>query len=222
MRPYSAGSPGQSTGGSPLGQGEPYVNLRHPERSTDLILLVDTFSAALLPRQVRAASVFAAAYLGAARPGRPRCLRRHLALGRTGHGASPARSSARCPHRDTMAPFLRLEERGNHSLAGTPLLGTSRRDQSARGPPDGERPRGHPARGVDLAIIETIGPGPVRPKSTAGDLAARLIDLERVGLRESFARRGVPVVGWHKDESLEAPLQALATWRRRARGRVAR
>ena len=78
------------------------------------------------------------------------------------------------------------------------------------------------ARGVDLAVVETIGHRPARPMSAAGDLAARLIELERVGMRDNFARRGVPVVGWHDEEPLEAPLHALAAWRRRARGRVAK
>jgi uncharacterized protein (DUF58 family) len=78
------------------------------------------------------------------------------------------------------------------------------------------------AKGVDLGVIETIGRRPSKTRSPAGSLAARLIELERVGMRDNFARRGVPVVGWHDGESLEAPLQALAAWRRRARGRVAR
>jgi hypothetical protein len=78
------------------------------------------------------------------------------------------------------------------------------------------------ARGVDLAVIETVGRRRDRPVSAAGNLAGRLIELERVEVRDNFGRRGVPVVGWHDNESLEAPLSALATWRRRARGRVAR
>jgi hypothetical protein len=78
------------------------------------------------------------------------------------------------------------------------------------------------ARGIDLAVVETIGCRPGGAMSAAGVLAARLIELERAEMRDNFGRRGVPIVGWHDDESLEAPLAALATWRRRARRRVAR
>ena len=222
VRPYSAGSPGQLNWRVTARQGEPYVNLRHPERSTDLILLVDTFSAALLPRQVRAASGLAAAYLA-----------RHdrvglVAFGGILHWVEPAMGRAQL---DRLRAALTATQ-WHHSYAWKSAETIPSRALPSSGlvvaisPLEDHRMvnalAAIRARGVDLAIIETIGPGPVRPKSTAGDLAARLIDLERVGLRESFARRGVPVVGWHKDESLEAPLQALATWRRRARGRVAR
>jgi uncharacterized protein (DUF58 family) len=77
------------------------------------------------------------------------------------------------------------------------------------------------ARGVDLAVIETVG-DPAKPRTKAGDLAARVINLERVGMRENFRRRGVPVISWREDESLEIPLHALAAWRRRARRKASR
>ena len=63
VRSYSPGTPGRLNWRVTARRGEPYVTLRHPERSTDLILLVDTFSAAGLARQVRAAAGLAAAYL---------------------------------------------------------------------------------------------------------------------------------------------------------------
>ena len=63
VRPYSTGASGRFNWRVTARRGEPYVTLHHPERSTDLILLLDTFSAAALPRQVRAAAGLAAAYL---------------------------------------------------------------------------------------------------------------------------------------------------------------
>ena len=49
VRQYSPGSPGRINWRATARRGEPYVNLRHPERSTDVILLVDSFSAACSP-----------------------------------------------------------------------------------------------------------------------------------------------------------------------------
>ena len=39
-------------------------------------------------------------------------------------------------------------------------------------------------------------------------------------MRDGFGRRGVPIVAWRDGDSLEAPLAALAVWRRQARGRA--
>ena len=78
------------------------------------------------------------------------------------------------------------------------------------------------ARGVDLAVIETIGPPPAGGLTASSRLALRLTELERVETRGNFARRGVPVVAWREGESLESALGALVAWRRRARGRVLR
>jgi hypothetical protein len=78
------------------------------------------------------------------------------------------------------------------------------------------------ARGVDLAVIETIGSPPARALSAASHLAVRMIGLERIETRDNLSRRGVPVIAWHEGESLEAALGALVIWRRRARGRVVR
>jgi hypothetical protein len=78
------------------------------------------------------------------------------------------------------------------------------------------------SRGVDLAVIETAIPATRHPMSLARDTAARILELERVGMRDNFQRRGVPVIAWSDGEPLEVPLHALAIWRRRVRGRVAR
>ena len=78
------------------------------------------------------------------------------------------------------------------------------------------------ARGVDLAVIETIATAATQPASPAGEIARRIIELERSQVRDHFAHRGVPIVAWREGESLEVPLNALAIWRRRAHMRVSR
>ena len=42
------------------------------------------------------------------------------------------------------------------------------------------------ARGVDLAVLETIGAPPAKALSAAGNLALRLIELERIEIRGNF------------------------------------
>jgi uncharacterized protein (DUF58 family) len=222
VRPYSTGTSGRLNWQVTARHGEPYVNLRHPERSTDLILLVDTFSAGALARQVRAASGLAAAYLA-----------RHdrvglVAFGGVLHWVEPAMGRAQL---ERLVAALTATQ-WHHSYAWKSAETIPSRTLPSTGlviaisPLEDARMLNAlatiRARGVDLAVVETIGRRPARPMSAAGDLAARLIELERVGMRDNFARRGVPVVGWHDKEPLEAPLHALAAWRRRARGRVAK
>jgi hypothetical protein len=77
------------------------------------------------------------------------------------------------------------------------------------------------ARGVDLSVIETVAPR-TSSLSEAGEIAARLIELERAEVRANLTRRGVPVVAWHDGEPVEVALGALFTWRRRARRRPGR
>jgi uncharacterized protein (DUF58 family) len=222
VRAYSAGTPGRINWRVTARRGEPYVNLRHPERSTDVILLVDTFAAGVLPRQVRAAAGLAATYLG-----------RHdrvglVAFGGVLHWVEPAMGQAQL---ERIVAALTTTQ-WHHSYAWKSAEGIPSRTLPATALvvaitalEDARMLRALAtirARGVDLAVIETMGPRQTRPMSPAGEIASRLIELERVEMRDNFARRGVPVVSWRDDESLEAPLGALATWRRRARGRVAR
>jgi uncharacterized protein (DUF58 family) len=222
VRPYSPGGPGRLNWRVTARLGEPYVNLRHPERSTDVILLVDTFSAAALPRQVRAASGLAATYLG-----------RHdrvglVAFGGVLHWVEPAMGQVQLQR---LVAALAATQ-WHHSYAWKSAEAIPSRTLPETGlvvaisPLDDRRMLNTlatiRAKGVDLAVIETIAPPPRSPLSTAGEIATRLIELERAEMRNSLSRRGVPVVAWRDGESLEVPIGALATWRRRARGRRSR
>jgi len=220
VRAYAPGAPGKLNWRATMRRGEPYVNLRHPERSTDLILLVDTFSAAALPRQVRAATGLAVAYLA-----------RHDRVGLVAFGGvlrwvEPAMGRAQV---ERIVAALTLTE-WHHSYAWKSAETIPSRTLPATGLVLAISPLEDPrmvialatirARGVDLAVIETAGHGPP-PPSAAGKVAARIIELERTDMRDNFVRRGVPVVSWRDGESLEMPLAALAAWRRRARRHAA-
>ncbi len=220
VRVYAPGAPGRLNWRATMRRGEPYVNLRHPERSTDLIVLVDTFSAAALPRQVRAATGLAAAYLA-----------RHDRVGLVAFGGvlqwvEPAMGRAQV---ERLVAALTMTQ-WHHSYAWKSAETIPSRTLPATGLVIAISPLEDPrmvsalatirARGVDLAVIETTGHS-TAPPSEAGDVAARIIELERADMRDNFVRRGVPVVGWRDGESLEMPLVALAAWRRRARRRAA-
>jgi uncharacterized protein (DUF58 family) len=222
VRPYIAGSPGRINWRVTARRSAPYVNLRHPERSTDLILLVDTFSAALLPRQVRAAAGVAAAALA-----------RHDRVGLVGfggvlHWVNPGMGQIQL---ERIVAALSATQ-WHHSYAWKSAETIPSRTLPPTGLVIAISPLDDPrmltalatirARGVDLAVIETIGSPPARALSAASHLAVRMIGLERIETRDNLSRRGVPVIAWHEGESLEAALGALVIWRRRARGRVVR
>jgi uncharacterized protein (DUF58 family) len=221
VRPYAPGAPGKLNWRATMRRGEPYVNVRHPERSTDLIVLVDTFSAAALPRQVRAATGLAVAYLA-----------RHDRVGLVAFGGvlqwvEPAMGRAQV---ERLVAALTLTE-WHHSYAWKSAETIPSRTLPATGLVVAISPLEDPrmlgalaairARGVDLAVIETAGHNRTAA-SGAGRTAARIIELERADMRANFVRRGVPVVAWRDGESLEVPLAALAAWRRRARRPAAR
>ncbi len=221
IRQYSPGSPGRINWRATARRGEPYVNLRHPERSTDVILLVDSFSAACLPRQVRAAAGLAGAYLG-----------RHDRVGLVAFGGvlnwvEPAMGQAQL---ERLVAALTATQ-WHHSYAWKSAEVIPSRVLPANGlvlaisPLDDRRMLNAlaaiRARGVDLSVIETVAPR-TSSLSEAGEIAARLIELERAEVRANLTRRGVPVVAWHDGEPVEVALGALFTWRRRARRRPGR
>jgi uncharacterized protein (DUF58 family) len=72
-------------------------------------------------------------------------------------------------------------------------------------------------RGFDLAVVE-IPPFPyLEVEGEEAELAARLLLLERDLLRSLLRGRGIAVVEWSEDGSLEATIRAMEEFRRRAR-----
>jgi uncharacterized protein (DUF58 family) len=222
VRPYTPGSPGRINWRVTARRSALYVNLRHPERSTDLIILVDTFSASLLARQVRAAAGLAAAALA-----------RHERVGLVGFGGvlrwvEPGMGQVQL---ERLIAALTATQ-WHHSYAWKSVETIPARALPPTGLVVAISPLDDPrmltalasvrARGVDLAVIETVGASAARTLSAAGQLATRLAALEHNETRENLSRRGIPVIAWREGESLERALGALVSWRRRARGRVVR
>ena len=205
-------------------RGELVVNELHPERNTDVILFLDTFSEARRPGlgtldlTVRAAAALAARYL-----------ERKDRVGVVGFGGVlnwllPATGVVQLYR--IVDSLLDTEIVLNYAwkdidviprrtlppkalvLALTPLLD----DRAVNALLDLR------ARGFDVAIVD-VSPIPFAQAGPhpADELAHRLWKHRRAALRYRFERVGVPVVEWREDEPLAAPLEEVAAYRRHAR-----
>jgi uncharacterized protein (DUF58 family) len=205
-------------------RGELVVNEMHPERNTDVILFVDSFSEAredaegTLDLTVRAAAALAERYLA-----------RKDRVGIVGFGGVlnwllPA--SGVVQHYRIVDALLDTEVVLNYAwkdidvipqrtlppkalvLGLTPLLD----DRAVHALLDLR------ARRFDVAIVEV---SPVAFVPAGADAAARLAyrvwTMKRAALRGHFEAAGVPVVEWHPDEPLAAPLEEVSAFRRHAR-----
>jgi uncharacterized protein (DUF58 family) len=200
-----------------------WVNDRHPERNSDVVLLVDTLAgprqgvAGVLDVAVKAAAAIAAAYLD-----------RHDRVGLVSFG-EPVRwieagmgDVQRYRILDTLMDShvrRQLLWRGVRVVPPralppqalviglTPLL--DQRVVDAFGELRG--------RGFDLTIIE-IAPEPFLspPDTQPTRVARRIWRLEREATRMRFARHGIPLVRWEQGPLQEA-LAAVERLRRRAR-----
>ena len=206
------------------GGGELVVNERHPERNADVLLFLDSFVDArrdgrsTLDLAVRATASLATRYLerrdrvglvsfgGMLRwlaPGMGLAQRYRIvdALLETEVVFNYAWKDASTIPARTLPPQALV-------LAVTPLL-----DERSVGALLDLRARGH-----DLAIVE-VSP---EPFADAGEheldrLAHRLWLLHRRELRARYEAVGVPVARWGDEQSLEAALEGVRTFRRHAR-----
>jgi uncharacterized protein (DUF58 family) len=194
------------------------VNLQHPERSTDVVLLTDTFSESEIPNVVSVAISLAESYS-----------KRHDRLGLVSFGGvldwvEPGTGPA---HLERVRGALlasevffsyawktadiiprRLFPVGCLVLAISPLgderfIGTLASLRS---------------RGIDLAVVELSPPalGHRRPggRVTPVTLAARVVTLEREHVRRRFWAWGVPVVPISAPEEISGALAEIAAFRR--------
>jgi uncharacterized protein (DUF58 family) len=202
----------------------PYVNVQHPEQSTEVVLFLDTFAeaehadAGTLDAAVHAAAALASAYLAR---------RDRVALVSFGGtldwltGSAGTRqlyrivdaliaSDVRLSYawKDVTHLPRRLLPARALVVALTPLL-------DARGIGALLDLR---ARGYDLAVVE-ISPLAHTPADEAAQrLPLRLWRLQREALRASFETLGVPVARWEQPHSsLELAIEEVMTFRRRAR-----
>jgi uncharacterized protein (DUF58 family) len=206
-------------------RGVPWVNERHPERTTDVVLFLDSFvdvpgeRASTLDLAVGAAASLAAAYLRQRdrvglvgfggfvqwlQPGSGQVALYRLldALMETQVFATVAWKGIRHLPPRTLPPKALI-------VALTPLLD----ERAATALFD------LLARGYDLAVVE-VSPLAGAPGPAGGGwepLARRLWALERETLRHRYQRLGAAVVEWTEDAHLQQVLLEIEACRRHAR-----
>ena len=205
-------------------RGDLVVNERHPERNTDVVLFLDSFTdvradgRSTLDDAVRATATLASRYLERRdrvgliafggilrwlRPGMGHWQRVMLIETLLETGVEPTYT-----WREVSGIPARILPPKALVFAITPLVDS--RFVSAV-----EDLRG---RGFDLVVLEVDPVGLVEPgTSEIARLAYRLWILERETLRARLEGLGVGVARWGEDVSLEAALQGVRTYRRNAR-----
>jgi uncharacterized protein (DUF58 family) len=205
-------------------RGEPWVNETHPERSTDVVIFLDTFAEArregesTLDLAVHAAASLAVHYM------REKDRVGLVAFGgvlnwltvtsgttqlyRIVDSLLDAEILLSYAWKDLdVIPPRTLPPRAL-VFAFSPLL-----DERAIGALLDLR-----ARGFDLAVIE-LSPYSFVPEgdSEFGQLAYRLWRLQRDALRTKYASLGVPIVEWREGVPMEAVVEEVRAFRRHAR-----
>lgn len=205
-------------------RGSLYVTDKHPEHTSDVVLLLDTFAEArdgadgTLDAAVRAAASLARAHLGR---------RDRVALvdfGGTLHWLEPGLGTTQLyriidallasqiafsyPWRAVTSIPRRVLPSGALLLAITPLL-----DERSVQLVTELR-----TRGADLVVVEVSPLGHTRPApTTAGALAYRLWRLQREALRTRLQGLGIAVAVWEDDDTLSPALEGVNAFRRSAR-----
>ncbi|BEP12453.1 DUF58 domain-containing protein [Acidothermaceae bacterium B102] len=202
-------------------RGELRVNDHHPERSTDVVLLLDAFPSAGLPSAVRATVALATAYLAE---------RDRVGLVRFGTSlewVTPA-MGARALYRivDTLLEasvhrgvawenLRRLPQQALPStamvLAVTPLADLYSMNTVTQ----------VAAQGLRVAVIEVAAESVAEPGTTPAErLAYAMWLLELEENRDRFRDRGVPIVAWDVREPLAPVVEEVAAFQRYARHRT--
>jgi uncharacterized protein (DUF58 family) len=204
-------------------QGRLHVNDYHPERSTDIVLFIDTFADAGLDKTIRIASVLAQAYLShrdrvgivgfggvlswiEPSGGQLQVERIVDALTATDAFVSFAwKSVDSIPTRMLPARCL--------LIAISPLL-----DERAVTAVASIR-----ARGLDVAVVEVPVLVPEHfGETAAGKLALRLFAMNRQMMRDRFGSRGIAVATFDDERGVEGALAEITAYRRLARVRAGR
>lgn len=196
-------------------RGRLYTNQRAAERAADLVVMVDAFSEVGPPGDstidvsVRGAAALAAAYLRAgdrvgvvALGGMLRWLSPD-AGGRQFYRIAEAFFDVR--NDSVVTPDLDRIPRTALPPGALVILFSPMLDQRVIGAITDLRERGFSLIVVDVLRHEP----PAVPRSQVSALALRLWRLDRVALRSSLARLGVPVVTWSSDGGLDPALASL-------------
>jgi uncharacterized protein (DUF58 family) len=204
-------------------RGELWVNDRHPERNTDVVLFLDAFtearrgSASTLDLALRAAATLARGYVGA-----------HDRVGLVSFGGAlrwlqPGTGEAQLYRicealldtrilqnyawRDIAVVPARVLPPQSLVVALTPLL-----DERSVGALFDLRARGH-----DVTVIEASPVPYMDPGTTASErLAFRLWRLRRDALRDRLRQSGIAVVEWQEGTPLAVGIEEASAFRRHA------
>jgi uncharacterized protein (DUF58 family) len=224
LRPFAYGDPVRHVNWrASARRGTLWVNERHPERNTDVVLFLDTFAevrrgtASTLDLVVRAAAAIAARYVrrrdrvglvsfgGVLRwlvpgSGLTQLYRIADALLDTELVLNYAWKDLEVVPRRTLPPQALV-------IALTPLLD----ERSVNALLDLR------ARGFDLAVVETSPLPYADPGETEEDrIAFRIWRLRRAALRARYRRAGVAVTEWSEETPLAAALEEVTRFRRHA------
>jgi len=202
-------------------RGAPQVNERHPEHSSDVVLLLDTFEEArdqaggTLDSAVRAAAGLARAHL--ARRDRVGL----VDFGGTLHWLEPAFGITQLYRiidallasdiafsyawRNVDSIPLRVLSPGALVLAISPLL-----DKRSVALVTDLRRRGCDLTVIEVSPLDHISPGP----SAADNVAYELWRLQREALRARLQSLGIGVAVWERDGGLGPALEGVNTFRR--------
>jgi uncharacterized protein (DUF58 family) len=202
-------------------QGDLRVNDHHPERSTDVVLMLDAFPTAGLPDAVRATVSLASAYL--AERDRVGLVRFGTLLDWLTPAMGPRQlyrivdvllesSAMRGLDRGGVLPRLPIQALPPGALV---IAVTSLPDSSSVWALSQVA-----AVGARLVVVEVAAESSAPRGPTPSDRLAYA--LWRLGLAETRDRlrdRGIPVVQWHVDQPLAPVIEEVATFQRYARHR---
>lgn len=218
VRPYRRGDPAKKINWRVSARrGEPWVTVRHPDQSGDLVFLLDTFcdlgpdGNRLVQRAVRAAMGLAESNLGThdrvglldvgrhIRWFRPRLGRLHQARLFDGLLETQVEPGLRAP---------RIDQLPLHDLdAGTMIVVlTGLADANMALLPIELR-----KRGSEVIVLECVADDHLPLTADRAEVnAARLWRLQRAMRREHLIEHGVTVVPWTADQPLDLPVAAMA------------
>ena len=221
VRPYAPGDRAKDVNwrasarhATPYGNGL-YTNERHPERGSDVVLVVDTFDQRVLHRAVTAACSIADAYLsqrdrlallelGGAlrwlRPGmgpRQRYLVIDSLLSTIDFASAIYRGVALLPPRLLPAAALVI------GISSLEHEGARQAFADMRG------------RGLDVVVIEVPAPaGPAPAMGQLGVVAYRLWRMELEMRRDNLRAAGIPTVPWEPGVPLAQVVEEVDLWAR--------
>jgi uncharacterized protein (DUF58 family) len=194
-------------------RGTPWVNERHPDRSTDVVIFLDAFEGVTLTAAVRAATSLASAYL------EQRDRVGLVSFGGTVTWLRPG-TGLRQQYRvvDTLLATRPFENVAWKDITLLPprvlppsalvvVVSPLEDDRMLQALVDMR------VRGIDLVVIEVSPMAYIRPGPGLGsDIAYRLWQLQRETRRDGYRSMGVPVVEWWDGQPLAEAVEVARAW----------